>query len=111
MFNIPTRFFGRVALVGAFALAALPAFAADANRTVVSRVAPVYPELARRMHVSGVVVLKVTVSPDGSVASTAAASGHPLLVNAAQDAVKKWRFSPGSEQTESTVDVNFNDSH
>jgi len=67
----------RVALLSTVALAASAAHAADTNRTIVSRVAPVYPELAKRMHVSGVVVLHVTVAPDGTVSQTTAASGHP----------------------------------
>lgn len=110
MLSVPHRYALRLAAVS-LALSSSIGFAADVNRGIVSRVAPVYPELARRMHVSGVVVLHITVAPDGTVSQTSAASGHPLLVNAAQDAVKKWRFTPGSEPTESTVDVNFNDQH
>jgi TonB family protein len=106
MIPATTRSF-RLALFGGLLLCASTAFAADVNRPVVSRVAPIYPELAKRMHVSGVVVLHVTVQPDGTVSQTTAASGHALLVTAAQEAVKKWRFAPSSESTESTIDVNF----
>lgn len=80
---------------------------AAGRRAVVSKVAPVYPELAKRMHVSGVVVVLATVLPDGSVSDAKVESGHALLGTAAQDAVKRWRFEPGSETTSMTVDVNF----
>lgn len=80
---------------------------ASARRAVISKVAPVYPELARRMHVSGTVVVHVTVAPDGSVSDAKVESGHALLSPAAADAVKRWRFEPGSETSDMTVDVNF----
>ena len=90
---------------GLFFTSVLPLHAQE--RQSVSKVAPVYPELARRMHVSGVVVVQLTVSPDGSVADAKIESGHTLLGAAAQDAVKRWRFEPASETTSMTVDVNF----
>jgi TonB family protein len=80
---------------------------AGGRRTVVSKVAPVYPEIARRMHVGGVVVLQLTVAPDGSVTDAKVESGHALLGSAAQDAVRRWRFEPAPDTTNMTVDVNF----
>jgi TonB family protein len=80
---------------------------AAGRRTVVSKVAPVYPEIARRMHVGGVVVLQLTVAPDGSVTDAKVESGHALLGNAAQEAVRRWRFEPAPDTTSMTVDVNF----
>jgi TonB family protein len=85
------------------------ALAAPTPRAVVSRVAPAYPELARRMHVSGKVVLLVTIQPDGKVLATKVESGHALLAPAAQDAVSRWRFAPNSESSESEIEVNFTD--
>ncbi len=83
------------------------AHAASAHRAVISKVPPVYPELARHMHVSGTVVVHLTVAPDGSVSDTKVESGHALLSPAAQDAVKRWKFEPSSETSDMTVDVNF----
>jgi TonB family protein len=85
------------------------AFAASPRRAVVSKVPPVYPELARRMHVSGIVVVHVTILPNGTVSDTKIESGHALLGPAAQDAVKRWKFEPGTETSDMTVDVSFND--
>ena len=94
-------------LAGGLVLCAGSAFAAPTPRAIVSRISPAYPELARRMHVSGKVVLLVTVQPDGKVSSTKVESGHALLAPAAQDAVSHWRFAPGPDASESEVDVNF----
>lgn len=77
------------------------------NRRVVHKTPPVYPELARRMHLSGTVVLEVTVLPDGSVAQMRTESGHAMLAEAAQEAVRRWRFEPAPETSNTTVNVNF----
>ena len=66
-----------------------------------------YPELAKRMSISGVVKVEVVVAPNGSVKSTKVVGGHPLLVNAAVDAVKKWRFETASEETTGVVEFKF----
>jgi TonB family protein len=59
------------------------------------------------MHVSGKVVLLVSIDADGTVSGSKVESGHALLAPAAQDAVKRWRFAPNPEPTESEIDVNF----
>lgn len=100
------RLFSSLLLLGVFALGSVTA-QAGSRRAIVSKVPPVYPELARRMHVSGVVVVQLTVAPDGSVSDAKIESGHTLLGAAAQDAVKRWRFEPAPETTSMTVDVNF----
>lgn len=94
-------------LLGSLALCIGSASAVPVHRAIVSRVAPVYPELARRMHVGGTVVLLVSVEANGTVASTKVESGHPLLAPAAQDAVKRWRFAPDAAASQTEIDVNF----
>lgn len=61
------------------------------------------------MRISGKVVLVVVVLPDGSVSDTHPESGHAMLVPAAQDAVRHWRFAPAPETSETTVEINFTD--
>ena len=97
-------------LLSPLVLCAVSGFAAEAKPRVLTRVAPTYPELARRMHVTGTVILHVTVNPDGKVASTRVESGHALLVPAAEDAVRRWRFAPSAEPSESSIDIDFTDS-
>lgn len=94
-------------ILGSLALCAGTAFAVNVHRSVVSRVPPVYPELAHRMHVGGKVVLLVEIQPDGTVSNTKVESGHALLINAAEDAVRRWRFTPNPETSQSEVEVNF----
>lgn len=58
------------------------------------KVEPVYPDLAKRARVSGVVILQVTVNEAGEVYEAKVLRGHPMLDEAAVDAVKQWRYSP-----------------
>jgi TonB family protein len=79
-------------------------------RKVVSKVAPTYPDLARRLNLHGVVKLVVVIAPDGSVKSTEVMGGNPVLTQAAIDAVRKWRYQAAPEQTHGVVELRF-DSH
>ena len=79
----------------------------ESKRKVKSKVSPVYPELARRMNVAGKVKIEVVISPDGHVKTTRVVGGHPLLVQACQDAVKEWKFAPASEETTQIVEFEF----
>ncbi len=58
------------------------------------RVEPAYPELARRARVSGEVTLEVAVDDDGNVVAVRVVGGHPLLSDAAVEAVRQWKYSP-----------------
>jgi len=79
----------------------------ESKRKVKTKVAPIYPELARRMNVAGKVKIEVVVSPDGHVKTTRVVGGHPLLVQTCQDAVKEWRFAPAPEETTQIVEFEF----
>ncbi len=79
----------------------------ESKRKVKTKTAPVYPELAKRMNVSGKVKIEVVVTPDGRVKSTRVVGGHPLLVQACQDAVKEWKFVPAPEETTQVVEFEF----
>jgi protein TonB len=79
----------------------------EGKRKVKSKTSPVYPELARRMNVSGKVKIEVIITPDGHVRSTRVLGGHPLLVQVCQDAVKEWKFFPAPEETTQIVEFDF----
>lgn len=85
---------------------ALPGRAAD-ERAVKLRVAPVYPELAKRMKISGVVKVEAKVDPDGKVEDVKTVSGSHALSSAAEEAVRKWKFAPGPDTSTVDVDVSF----
>jgi TonB family protein len=82
---------------------------ADAGkRKVRSKVAPEYPELARRMNLTGKVKIEATISADGRVTNTTVIGGSPVLVGAATDALKKWRFEPAAKDTTEVIEFEFN---
>lgn len=77
------------------------------GRKVKSFVKPDYPEVARKMQISGTVRLEATVTPDGKVRDTKIIGGSPLLVQEATNAVKKWRYEDAPKETVETVEVVF----
>jgi TonB family protein len=79
----------------------------EGKRKVKTRVAPTYPELAKRMNVTGRVKIEVIITPDGRVKSTRALGGHPLLVQACVEAVKEWKFVAAPEETTQVIEFEF----
>jgi TonB family protein len=79
---------------------------------LIKKVDPVYPALARQARIQGVVRFTVRLAKDGTIESIQLISGHPLLVMAAQEALKQWVYSPtllNGEAVEVTfpVDISF----
>lgn len=66
-----------------------------------------YPELARKINLSGSVKLLVTVAPNGSVKKLEVFGGSPVLAQSTESAVQKWKWQPASEETKEPVEVNF----
>ena len=77
------------------------------TRKTKSRVMPSYPELARRMNITGIVRVQITVDKNGKIKNTTLAGGHPILASAAMDAVRKWRYESGPEETTGMVEFHF----
>ena len=78
----------------------------------ISRPNPIYPPLAKQARIQGTVRLEAEISKQGTIESLRVISGHPLLVQAALDAVKQWRYKPTILNNEpvavaTTIDVNF----
>lgn len=76
-------------------------------RRAKSKVQPNYPELARKMNISGTVKVEVVVSPNGSVKDARVVGGHPVLANVALEAAKKWRFEPAAVESTGVIDFKF----
>lgn len=89
-------------------LFAQDASADEAKRKVRTRVVPEYPALAKQMNVTGKVKIETTIAADGHVIATKVVGGSPLLVNAALDALKKWRFEPAPKDTTEVIEFEFN---
>jgi len=80
---------------------------------LIEQVNPIYPPLARQARIQGVVVMEAVISKEGSIESLRVVTGHPLLNQAALDAVKQWKYRPtllNGEPVEviTTVTVMFN---
>jgi periplasmic protein TonB len=80
--------------------------------SLIRRVQPVYPPLARSARIQGSVVLFAVISKAGGIDNLRIVAGHPLLVPAAIDAVRQWRYRPyilNSEpiEVETQITVNF----
>lgn len=79
---------------------------------LVRQVQPVYPNLAKLAGVQGKVILQAVISRSGEVQSLRAVSGNPLLVGAALEAVRQWRYRPyvlngAAIEVETEISVNF----
>jgi TonB family protein len=76
-------------------------------RRAKSKVQPFYPELARKMNISGTVKIEVVVAPNGTVKDARVVGGHPVLASSALDAAKKWRFEPAGSESTGVIDFKF----
>jgi periplasmic protein TonB len=79
---------------------------------LIRRVQPAYPAQARAARIQGIVVLQATISREGAIMNLRVLSGHPMLAQAALDAVRQWRYRPyilNNEpvEVETQVTVNF----
>ncbi len=55
---------------------------------------PVYPVLARQARISGAVVIDAVIDTQGNVVELRTVSGQPLLVEAAIEALRHWKYEP-----------------
>jgi protein TonB len=73
---------------------------------------PQYPQMAKIAHIQGDVILQATISKTGVIENLHAISGHPLLMQAAMDTVRTWKYKPymlNSEpvEVETTIRIQF----
>ena len=80
---------------------------AESNRKVVNRIVPAYPQMARVLNLRGSVKVEALVEPNGTVKSVQVKGGHPVLVEAAQDAIRKWKWEPAPRETREPVEFRF----
>lgn len=81
---------------------------AQESRKIISHPAPVYPEAAKRLSLSGTVKVQLVIASDGhiKIKEVKVIGGHPLPVAAVQEALKDWKYEPA--KTESAVLLEFN---
>ncbi len=93
--------------VGAVVLSSPSWAQTELTRKVKTKVDPPYPALARRLNIRGTVKVLVVVAPSGELKETKVVGGNPILVDAALDALKQWKFEPASESSTGTVEFKF----
>ncbi len=77
------------------------------NRKILNKVIPFYPDIARKMQLSGTVKVEAIVAPNGRVKLTHVIGGSPLLARAAVEAIEKWTWAAGPQETKELVELNF----
>jgi periplasmic protein TonB len=83
-----------------------------AQGLLIHQVTPQYPTLARQARIQGTVVLQAVIGKDGTVQNLHVLSGHPMLIPAAMDAVRQWRYKPyylnwEPVEVDTQISVNF----
>lgn len=102
--------FGKIA-AGIFFAIALSLTAsrllAQEGRKAVASPTPVYPEVARRLHLAGTVKVQVVIAANGQIKEVKVVGGHPVLVNAVEETLKNWKYAPASGETTASLEFNF----
>ena len=97
----------------ALALCAVSAASLGAQSTPITRrpvrhlVTPAYPELAKKLNLTGTARIEVTIGPDGTVKHTRVIGGHPVLAAEAEHAAEKSTFEPASTETTEVIEFKF----
>ncbi|MGA9979398.1 MAG: energy transducer TonB [Candidatus Sulfotelmatobacter sp.] len=79
----------------------------EVPRKILTRVAPKYPAVAHNMEIQGSVKAEALVEPNGRVKSVEIKGGHPILAQAAMEAVREWKWEPSSKETRELVEIKF----
>jgi TonB family protein len=77
------------------------------KRRLLVRAAPEYPALARTMALQGIVKVEALVAPDGTVKNAEIKGGHPVLAQAALNAVRRWKWESAAHESHEVVEVKF----
>jgi len=80
--------------------------------SLIHRVQPLYPLVAKTAGISGIVRLRAIIATNGSVRQLEVLSGNPILAQSATAAVREWRHRPtrldGNDvEVETFITVNF----
>ena len=81
--------------------------ASESNRKIVNKVVPTYPAMARSMSLAGTVKLEAVVMANGTVKSIQVKGGNPLLVQAAQHAVRDWKWVKSDHDSTEALEFRF----
>ena len=106
-----TNWLGILLGCGLCALVLAPALHAQKtekfSRKLVYRENPGYPLTLREAHIGGTVRLEIVISAKGTVDQVSPLGGNPVLVEAASNAVKKWKYAPADSESKTEVEFTF----
>jgi TonB family protein len=77
------------------------------TRKVVNKVVPQYPALARTMNLRGIVRVEAVVASNGTVKAVQLKGGHPVLAQAAMNAVREWKWEAEPHESTEPVEIKF----
>jgi TonB family protein len=95
------------ASVGGVKTLAIGVPSSSAERKLITRVEPDYPETLKRLNIGGTVRLRVSISAKGNVEDVELLGGNPILGESATAAVKKWVYAAGRSRTIAEVSILF----
>lgn len=102
---------GTLAMALALCVIGVPSLGAQSapvtRRPVRHLVTPIYPDLARKMNLTGTARIEVTIGPDGTVKHTRILGGHPVLAAEAEHAAEKSTFEPAPAETVEVIEFKF----
>ena len=78
------------------------------KRKIVRKTDPQYPDIAKRINLSGTVKVIAVVAPDGKVKAVEPVGGSPLLIQAAQASITQWKFAPAGAESREVIELHFN---
>jgi TonB family protein len=82
-----------------------------AQRRLITRVEPNYPDTLKRLNIGGTVRLQLTIGPKGNVEIVEVLGGNPILGEAAVAAVKQWGYTPSHSRTIAELSISFDSHH
>jgi TonB family protein len=80
---------------------------AQESRRVLTNPEPPYPEVAKRLRLSGVVKVQVIIATDGKIKDVKVVGGHPIFVNSVEETLKSWKYAPSGTETTTTLEFTF----
>jgi len=79
----------------------------EAQPRLLKKVVPAYPDILKKMNVSGTVRVEVTINPDGSVKDVENRGGNAIFVDSVAAAVRGWKYAPADRQHTADISVTF----
>jgi TonB family protein len=80
---------------------------AQEGRKALSNPVPVYPEVAKKMRLTGTVKVQIVIGADGRIKEKNFIGGHPVLVSSVEETLKDWKYAPAGGETTTQLQFNF----